>query len=575
MSQPHAPSRKEPQGAALGVAFLALAALGALAFALLSNTPQDAAEVAQRDPLSKVPLAKVPLAKVPLSKVPLSKVPLSKVPLSKVEGEASAPHGAPSLGQSSRAESAPAPEKETWTAAARDYELRYTDARGQEIVRLIRFDPSSERVAGRLQGQGQWSYPLALPAADLDEQSGVARDLRLLVDQIGQADAEGKPLQRIGLPGGGWIEAKRKLKELPPQTRAGVSCRGATTLAELRGKTRSGERFEGQLKAELWVAAQGSALVGLRVKQTLHFADQGERAITFSLRPLAAGQRKVGARQIPEAERRLAALSGEFAPSSAPAGSGFVGLPGLASELAPTLALLGSGVLPLLFGVLLLRWLGPANTLCLFLSLAIVTTPLAVQAQDKTSFGDRFSDPTENEVAGTLLAGVAVGLGATFAFFSAPVWVPIAVGAAGVTAIGAYWFTRTPPIRKGTISDKRFEPARTYLTYVATVVPDGNGGTTTIMVPKVVHDDADYVIQINQGQESSKVYVTGAQFQSLAVGQTFDMDTMGGNRFDDLDSRRATAAEVARLKAAEARGEESVPLEGINDALRGGTAGGD
>ena len=239
MSQPHAPSRKEPQGAALGVAFLAVAALGALAFALLSNTPQDAAEVAQRDPLSKVPLAKVPLAKVPLSKVPLSKVPLSKVPLSKVEGEASAPHGAPSLGQSSRAESAPAPEKETWTAAARDYELRYTDARGQEIVRLIRFDPSSERVAGRLQGQGQWSYPLALPAADLDEQSGVARDLRLLVDQIGQADAEGKPLQRIGLPGGGWIEAKRKLKELPPQTRAGVSCRGATTLAELRAASAS------------------------------------------------------------------------------------------------------------------------------------------------------------------------------------------------------------------------------------------------------------------------------------------------------------------------------------------------
>jgi len=540
MSQPHPPARSEPQGLALGVAFLGVAALGALAFALLSNTPQETPQAAQAGPISKVP-----------------------------SGNTS-PDGPPALHGPAET-SAPAPRNETWTAAARDYELRYTDAQGTEIVRLIRFDPSTSRVEGRLRGQGKWSYPLALPEADLAGQSGIARDLRLLVDQIAHRDSEGKPLQRIGLPGGGWIEAKRKLKELPTQTRAGLACRGASTLAQLRGKTRSGERFKGQLEAELWVAAQGSALVALRVKQTLHFADHGERAVAFSLRPLAAGERKVGARQCQADERRVAALSGEFTPSDAPASAGPFASAGFARELAPTLALLGSGVLLLLFGTLLLRWIGPANTLCLFLSLAIVATPLAAQAQDKTSFGDRFSDPTENEVAGTLLAGVAVGLGATFAFFSAPVWVPIAVGAAGVTAIGAYWFTRTPPIRKGTISDKRYEPARTYLTYVATVVPDGKGGTTTIMVPKVVHDDADYVIQINQGQESSKIYVTGSQFQNLEVGQTFDMDTMGGNRFDDLDSRRATAAELARLEAAKARGEESVPLEGINDALRGST----
>jgi hypothetical protein len=534
-------SPREPRGAGLGVALLGVGALGALAFALLSNTPHATPDATSAT-LDGQPVAKVPLA----------------------EAETSGPRahapGAPVAGMPS------ASGAETWTAAARDYELRYSDARGQEIVRLVRFDPSAQDLAGKLQGQSKWSYPLALSEAQLPGQSHLARDLRLLIDQVAQEGLDGKPRQRIALPDGGWIEAKRRLKELPARTRGGFDCRGATTQADLRGKTRSGERFEGKLEAELWLEAQGGALVALRVKQTLDFADHGRRAVSFSLRPLAKDdERRVGARPSANTEPQVASLSGDYPSSSAASATPLE----LGSELVPTLALLGSGVLILFFGTILLRWLGPSSALCLCLSLAIVTTPLAVQAQDKTSFGDRFSDPTENEVAYSVLAGVTVGLGAAFAFFTAPVWVPVAVGAAGVTAIGAYWFTRTPPIRKGTISDKRFEPDRTYLTYVPMTISDGKGGTTTIMIPKVVHDDADYVIQINQGEESSKVYVTADQFAKLEVGQTFDMDTMGGNRFDEHDSRRATAAEKARLEAAKARGEEAVPMEGINDALRG------
>lgn len=453
----------------------------------------------------------------------------------------------------------------TWSAAARTYQLSYTDAQGQETVQTIRFDPSAKGVDVQLQGQEKWSYPLALSEAELGAQSDLAKQFRVLLDQAARPSPAGKA-QRLRLPTGGWVEAKRQIKELPRRSEAGEPCRGASTLADLRGKTRSGERFKGQLKAELWVAAKGGALVALRVKQTLTFADRGDRSIAFSLRPLAperkVGSRKVDSGRFAEGERRVATLeSSPGAPGALPAS--------LAAEAGPTLAVFGSGLLLILCLSLLARWLGPSSALCVFLSLAIVATPLALQAQDKTSFGDRFSDPTENEVAGTVLAGLAVGVGAVFAFVSAPVWVPVAVGVAGVTAIGAYWFTRTPPIRKGTISDKRFEPARTYLTYVSTIVPDGNGGTTTILVPKVVHDDADYVIQINAGEEHSKVYVTANQFKGLKVGQTFDMDTMGGNRFDDHDSRRATAAELARLKAAEAKGEASVPLDGIKGALEG------
>lgn len=547
MSQPHVPTSSSSEGpraqsAALGVALAGVVGLGALAVALLSNTPQEvprnAGARAEAQPVSKVPLGGGGLE------------------LESAGGGSSSLAGASGEG---------------WTSAAQDYELRYTDARGEEVVSAIRFDPSRDRVEGQVRGQGRWSYPLALSEGQLAGQSGLARDLRLLIEQVARKGPEGKPAQRIGLPGGGWIEAKRRLKELPARTQAGEACRGTTTQAELRGKTRSGERFEGRLEAELWTRARGGGLVALRVKQTLRFADHGRRAIAFSLRPSSKGQGqaepKVGARPAASrGERRVASLSGGgFAPAGSPSS-----VVSPTRELAPALAVLGSGVLILLFGTLFLRRLGPSSALCLCLSLAIVATPLAAQAQDKTSFGDRFSDPTENEVAGTVLAGVAVGLGAAFAFVSAPVWVPIAVGAAGVTAIGAYWFTRTPPIRKGTISDKRYEPDRTYLTYVPMTVADGKGGTTTIMIPKVVHDDADYVIQINQGEESSKVYVTADQFAKLEVGQTFDMDTMGGNRFDDHDTRRATAAEKARLEAAKARGEESVPMTGITDALQGG-----
>lgn len=449
----------------------------------------------------------------------------------------------------------PAPVRD-WSLRAGDYELRFTDAQGQESVRTLRLDAGAEAAQLQLQGEESWRLPLAARGAQ-DAGSRLGERLRLLLDQV-----QAGPNQTLRLPDGGWIEAKRTAEALEPETHAGKATRGTQTTAKLRGVTRSGERFQGQLKAELWLGAEAGELVALRVKESLEFSDQGTRSIAFSLRPLTQGteapgteirEPKVGALpRAPEGAREVA--------SAAPLGT-------RPAEAAPWL-LFVSGLLGLILFSLLVRWLGLSGALCVFLALSIVALPLLARAQEKASWTQRFSDPTENEVGVTLVAGLLVGVGAAFAAVSAPVWVPIAVGAAGVTAIGAYWFTRTPPIRKGEIVDKRFEPDRTYLTYVPMTVFDSEGKATTVMIPKVVHDDADYVLKIQSGAESSKVYVTAEQFAALEVGQTFDMDTMGGNRFDDHDERRATAAEQARLEAAKARGEESVSLEGAAGALR-------
>ncbi|MBL4847262.1 MAG: hypothetical protein JKY65_17215, partial [Planctomycetes bacterium] len=317
-----------------------------------------------------------------------------------------------------------------WTPAARDYELRYTDAQGKEISRAIRFDPRQDQLGVQLQGESPWQMPLGRGTATA-EQPQLTRDLRLLLDQAAE--------QKVYFPGGGWVEAKRQVSALPPRTRDGETRLGSKTTAKLRGETRSGERFHGQLQAELWLDAEGGDLIALRVKQTLEFADHGVRQIAFSLRP-SGKERKVGGLPA-EFQRGARGAGGQFGEQAREVAAGYssgsssqpLSLPG-GLETPTALALLGSGLL-LLFCAFVARWLGPTSALCVFLSVAIVCVPLVVTAQDKTSFGQRFSDPTENEIGYTVLATVSVGVGAVFAFMTAPVWVPVAVGVAGVTAI--------------------------------------------------------------------------------------------------------------------------------------------
>ena len=358
--------------------------------------------------------------------------------------------------------------------------------------------------------------------------------------------------RRVHLPAGGWLEVKQQSEPLPSE--AGPARR---VQAKVRGRLASGERFTGKVLADLHFDPRDRALVSLRAREDLTFEHRGRERFELSLAPPASA-----APALPKAsqEKRVGWAPGLLQPGEAAAAAAF-GFAALLSLLLVTLA----------------KALGGGRLLCLVLAAALVLLPLGRQAEAK-SWWQRL-DPTGDEIALTIVGVLVTGTAAAVAAVTAPAWVPVAIGAAGVTAIGAYWATRKQPIRQGEIVERRHELARTYLTYVAvphtTVINNGKTTTTSttiVMTPMWIYDDEDFVVKIAGGDDQTRtLYLDAEQYSQTELGQRYDMDAQGGSDGDENEKRKATSEEQARLDAAKDAGEEEIVLdqqEGASEALQ-------
>lgn len=432
-------------------------------------------------------------------------------------------------------------------ATPRDYVLTIKGPRGEHRQDLS-LTPHARGLRVSSPGQEPWDLEQdghgSLTASN---EGQTLPSLAAILEQSGE--------RRVSLPDGGWLEVKPQVEPLASE--AGPARR---VQAKVRGRLASGERFTGKVLADLHFDPRDRALVSLRAREDLNFEHRGRERFELSLAPPAAG-----APALPKAsqEKRVG-----WAPPAHPAFG--------AGEFM-TAAAFGFAALLSLLLVTLAKALGGGRLLCLVLAAALVLLPLGRQAEAK-SWWQRL-DPTQNEIALTIVGVLVTGVGAAVAAVTAPAWVPVAVGAAGVTAIGAYWATRKQPIRQGEVVERRYEPARTYLTYIAvphtTVVSNGKTTTTSttiVMTPMWVHDDEDFVVKIAGGEDQTRtLYLDAEQYAQTQLGQHYDMDAQGGSADDENEKRKATNEEQARLDAAKDEGREEIVLdqrEGATEALQ-------
>ncbi|HBP20509.1 MAG TPA: hypothetical protein DEA08_22295 [Planctomycetes bacterium] len=467
---------------------------------------------------------------------------------------------APASEQSASHEEAPSEESAELPSAAaslndslseatpRDYVLTIEGPRGKHRQELS-LTPHAMGLRVSSPGREPWDLQQdghgSLTASN---EGQVLPELAAILEQAGE--------RRVTLPGGGWLEVKQQSEPLASKAGPAHPLLARRVLAKVRGRLASGERFTGKVRADLHFDPRDRGLVSLRAREDLDFEHRGRERFELNLAPPAQG-----APALPKAsqEKRVG-----WAPSARP------------GEVAAAAAFGFAALLSLLF-VTLAKALGGGRLLCLVLAAALIVLPLGRQAEAK-SWWQRL-DPTSNEIALTIVGVLVTGTAAAVAAVTAPAWVPVAIAAAGVTAIGAYWATRKQPIRKGEIIARRHEPERTYLTYVAvphtTVVSDGKTtttNTTIVMTPMWVHDDEDFVIKIAGGEDQTRtLYLDAEQYAQTALGQHYDMDAQGGSADDANEKRKATSAEQARLDAAKSEGREEIDLsqqEGATEALQ-------
>jgi hypothetical protein len=352
---------------------------------------------------------------------------------------------------------------------------------------------------------------------------------------------------RVELPTGGHFRLVESSAEPMPRRRSfgGDSCRGTYVSATLEGALSNGDALAGQVELVLWQNEAGD-VVSLSVEEQLLVAGREEPfELSIDLRPRKS-DRRVG-----------------WAPLPRPG-------PAYGQHVLGATALGGMFLL-----VLLAPRLGRQQSICLLLCLGLLLLPLFPSTAEAGAWDwvkERFTDVTTNEIVLTSLAVVATAGGAAVAAVTAPVWAPVAVVVAGTAGVVGYWATRQPPIRAGEVVERRHEPARTWVQVVPIPIVSSNGKTTTTTmtyVPMVMHDDEDWVVEIQAGERSRTLYLDAATYAQVEVGLRYDMDAQGGSAEDEHAKRDASDAEQRLLDEAKANGQEQATLDasGITEAL--------
>lgn len=78
-------------------------------------------------------------------------------------------------------------------------------------------------------------------------------------------------------------------------------------------------------------------------------------------------------------------------------------------------------------------------------------------------------------------------------------------------------------LEEGTIIEKKYEPARTYVMLMPMIIFTGKS-TTTIMIPYVIYDNEDFIIKVkgydNEGKyREENFYISKIEYDKLNVGQ--------------------------------------------------------
>lgn len=333
----------------------------------------------------------------------------------------------------------------------------------------------------------------------------------------------------------------------------GRLCQGSKIRTKLKGKTPSGESFRGQFKGLLWQVSDSKELLGFNGRQELRFRYRQPLVLSFSI----VQDGFEGFVKTDQAQQKSTQRGQNLPPLD------------LSWDLAMRallLLLMGLGGLVLFWSS---RRLTRQQKVCVALALVMFCLPL-VQSAEGNWLSDRFRDVTKDEIGWTVVGALVGGVAAFGAAVTAPVWAPIAVGAVTVGAIGTYWAMRTPPIRRGKVVAKRYEPAETNVILMPVITTVSNGKSTTTItnfVPMVVYDDADWVVTIegvnerNDKQERREIYVDPNEYNRINNGEVFDMDQRGGSFNDENPSRKATAEEQALLNEAQSQGRDSVTIE--------------
>lgn len=100
-----------------------------------------------------------------------------------------------------------------------------------------------------------------------------------------------------------------------------------------------------------------------------------------------------------------------------------------------------------------------------------------------------------------------------------------------------------PPFTEGTVHEKVYEPANTYVMVFPMTFPCGKNCVSTVMVPFIMHDDEDYVFNVlghdkNGDLKMRRIYVTKEAFDAYNEGDWFVIEPPYGDEDTGNTKRR-------------------------------------